>query len=233
LTVGAAHLDNFYVGTAGVALMTIGRMKAVATSGALAFLISSGAVQAISVYAYTGNNYNAITDNTLPSGTYTTSMSVSGTFTLANPLAANLALTDITADVLGFSFFDGRNTITNATAFADVFRVGTTSAGTIAEWEVVVQTAPATTIGEKTFFIYTENSANRFDSGRIFECTFAVAGTCTATLGDLGTTSDHPGLWTRTDLIDTPLPGAVPLFASGLVGLGLLGWRRKRKDIAA
>jgi hypothetical protein len=26
-----------------------------------------------------------------------------------------------------------------------------------------------------------------------------------------------------------PLPAALPLFASGLVGLGLLGWRRKRK----
>jgi len=30
-----------------------------------------------------------------------------------------------------------------------------------------------------------------------------------------------------------PLPAALPLFATGLVGLGLLGWRRKRKAIAA
>jgi hypothetical protein len=28
---------------------------------------------------------------------------------------------------------------------------------------------------------------------------------------------------------ETPLPAALPLFASGLGGLGLLGWRRKRK----
>ena len=27
----------------------------------------------------------------------------------------------------------------------------------------------------------------------------------------------------------TPLPAALPLFATGLVGLGLLGWRRKKK----
>jgi hypothetical protein len=27
----------------------------------------------------------------------------------------------------------------------------------------------------------------------------------------------------------TPLPGALPLFATGLAGLGLLGWRRKKK----
>jgi hypothetical protein len=30
----------------------------------------------------------------------------------------------------------------------------------------------------------------------------------------------------------TPLPAALPLFATGLGGLGLLGWRRKRKAVA-
>jgi hypothetical protein len=29
----------------------------------------------------------------------------------------------------------------------------------------------------------------------------------------------------------TPLPAALPLFATGLGALGLLGWRRKRKDV--
>ena len=32
---------------------------------------------------------------------------------------------------------------------------------------------------------------------------------------------------------DVPLPAALPLFATGLAGLGLLGWRRKRKAQAA
>ena len=32
---------------------------------------------------------------------------------------------------------------------------------------------------------------------------------------------------------ETPLPAALPLFATGLGALGLLGWRRKRKAAAA
>ncbi len=35
-----------------------------------------------------------------------------------------------------------------------------------------------------------------------------------------------------SDLQATPLPAALPLFASGLSALGLLGWRRKRKAAA-
>ena len=30
----------------------------------------------------------------------------------------------------------------------------------------------------------------------------------------------------------TPLPAALPLFATGLGAMGLLGWRRKRKHVA-
>jgi uncharacterized protein (TIGR03118 family) len=33
--------------------------------------------------------------------------------------------------------------------------------------------------------------------------------------------------------IQTPIPAALPLFATGLAGLGLIGWRRKRKAQAA
>ena len=32
---------------------------------------------------------------------------------------------------------------------------------------------------------------------------------------------------------ETPIPGALPLFATGLGALGLLTWRRKRKAVAA
>jgi hypothetical protein len=32
-------------------------------------------------------------------------------------------------------------------------------------------------------------------------------------------------------VVETPLPAALPLFATGLGALGLLGWRRKRKIV--
>lgn len=35
------------------------------------------------------------------------------------------------------------------------------------------------------------------------------------------------------DTLQTPLPAALPLFASGLGALGVIGWRRKRKHVAA
>jgi hypothetical protein len=38
------------------------------------------------------------------------------------------------------------------------------------------------------------------------------------------------GTWTVSQ---TPIPAALPLFATGLGGLGLLGWRRKRKQATA
>lgn len=38
---------------------------------------------------------------------------------------------------------------------------------------------------------------------------------------------------TYTPVTATPLPAALPLFATALGGLGLLGWRRKRKASAA
>ena len=50
-----------------------------------------------------------------------------------------------------------------------------------------------------------------------------------------GECCDAPGIleinlpWTGAELSSTPLPAALPLFATGLGAMGLLGWRRKRK----
>jgi hypothetical protein len=43
----------------------------------------------------------------------------------------------------------------------------------------------------------------------------------------------NPGFENTAFAATTPLPAALPLFATGLGGLGLLGWRRKRRAQAA
>ena len=53
--------------------------------------------------------------------------------------------------------------------------------------------------------------------------------------GGIAPDADHVATSSITftsDAVATPLPAALPLFASGLGALGLLGWRRKRKAIA-
>jgi hypothetical protein len=46
-------------------------------------------------------------------------------------------------------------------------------------------------------------------------------------------TSNFPTGEIRGFLAPVPLPAALPLFATGLGALALLGWRRKRKSQAA
>jgi hypothetical protein len=54
------------------------------------------------------------------------------------------------------------------------------------------------------------------------------------TNGGTGNTETHISTITVTgDFAVTPLPGALPLFATGLAALGLFGWYRKRKAPAA
>jgi hypothetical protein len=49
--------------------------------------------------------------------------------------------------------------------------------------------------------------------------------------GDEGVATNGTNL-AFTGVAETPLPAALPLFATGLGGLGLLGWRRKKKAAA-
>jgi hypothetical protein len=48
----------------------------------------------------------------------------------------------------------------------------------------------------------------------------------------VGTSDSFGGSLDDVSLVATPLPAALPLFASGLGALGLFGWRRKRKASA-
>ena len=64
------------------------------------------------------------------------------------------------------------------------------------------------------------------DVGGVFQSIDTGSGPYVQTGGDFGQLDYEP-------VSATPLPAALPLFATGLGAMGLLGWRRKRKAQAA
>jgi len=55
---------------------------------------------------------------------------------------------------------------------------------------------------------------------------------CYGTFNDSYSILNSTGDFTISAVSATPLPAALPLFATGLGAMGLLGWRRKRKSAA-
>jgi hypothetical protein len=196
-----------------------------------ALFVGAAPARASTTYTYTGPNFNDIEGGGL-GGFYTTSMNVTGTFTVAAPLIS-LSGQDITSSILSFSFFDGLRTImsSNATSFGFT-NFSTDALGNLTAWDISVHIGDLAATGDEeqdigTLFI---PQVLAVDQGDIALCVGPVVnGSCAPIAAEVGRAqfnnpSQIPGVWT-----ETPLPAALPLFATGLGGLGLLGWRRKRK----
>jgi hypothetical protein len=80
--------------------------------------------------------------------------------------------------------------------------------------------------GGPVTFSQTGVGALNFEGGLITDYTLPLPGTVIDSL-DVDTNASFQIATMATST--TPLPAALPLFASGLGALGLLGWRRKRK----
>jgi PEP-CTERM motif-containing protein len=80
-------------------------------------------------YTYTGVDFTFVR---LTPGAYTTSDSITGSFTMTGSLGPNQALED--APFLTYSFSDGVETFTNLNSTDDGFEVATDANGTIDQW---------------------------------------------------------------------------------------------------
>jgi len=186
----------------------------------LSLAVGSNAMAATS-YQYSGNNYTTIIDFTPPNGTtYDTSMSVTGSFSTLAPLAANLALTDISADVTSYSFNDGVATLDESTSIVlGVFSVATDALGDITEWKIELGSGlpigGTGSPGDQRQLISTVNIAGLvFDRGSLQEC--AGTSSCVPIFADNGEVHNSPGTWTIV-----PEPGTASLLSLGLIGLAV------------
>jgi hypothetical protein len=198
----------------------------------VSLLITTSASHAVTVYSYTGGNFNDFPlDGSPPAGSYTTAMNVFGTFTVAAPFAANLSAQNFSPSILlDLSFSDGRQTINLANldtgTFATFIQISTDSLGGITGFQLGFASIRPTSVGGQTGQIIADPGIS---TGLLDECLTAAGGTCTSFGIDKANGPGGSLVLQSTDVPQTPLPAALPLFATGLGALGLLGWRRKRK----
>jgi hypothetical protein len=171
-------------------------------------MLTMSPVSATTYYTY---NYTG-PDFTVVSGAYALSDNVSGSVTLTQPLGDNFS-GPILPILFSFSFFDGVQTISSSTP--DVY---------ILSSEDLFETGPS---GLITYWALEMNIMGPAPQSLI-----------ATTTGDDDVGTDGSGAyvllvgeWTYPPAA-TPLPAALPLFATGLGAFGMFVWRRKRKPAA-
>jgi hypothetical protein len=177
---------------------------AIVCAAALSAMLPASS-RADTIYTYTGNVFVSA------SSPYTITDSVSGWIDLSAPLGNSVGPLTITP--VSFSFSDGVQTITNNNAASVGFDAFVTNAfGVIVNWDIGLSGV-----------VGTITSINGLGGDLIFD-----RGT-QGSVGSIlrGLNGDSPGTWSVST---TPIPAALPLFASGLGAMGLLGWWRKRKN---
>lgn len=163
-------------------------------------------------YTYYGNTYNTIVDDDPPTGSYSTFMSVQGSFTISTALSPNL--TDFNLIPNSWLLSDGRNFFNEFTpnyTLNTVFAVSTDAFGDISGWYLNLETDDGTTLRRIHSAFNTGFSALEEDYGYI-----EVSGQW-----DQGIISGRHGSWNAV-----PEPSSAALLAGVAVSL-LAGTRRR------
>ena len=119
-------------------------------------------------------------------------------------------------------------TTTNIGTLDSIYDQGSTS--TSPDWGVTLQTDPTTLPFNPTNLlgmIFSNNATGIFAAGS--GTIFPSDATSSCTVDSTRTSCVISGTITLATTSAVPLPATLPLFATGLGALGLLGWRRKKK----
>jgi hypothetical protein len=172
-------------------------------------------MRADATYTYTGNDLGP--DAGYAFAPFTTSDSVTGSFTVNTPLGVSQGFTDITSLVTSFSFSDGYQTITQTSPLTtEAFAVATNSAGVIDAWEVVLFTSGGGMLSCNGDLTGSDGCSpgNGWGLGGAADETFGG--------GAVGLIEGDAGTWAAT-----PEPSFAIFLGAGL--LGLIGFRSRRK----
>jgi hypothetical protein len=155
------------------------------------------------VYTYTGMDFF------YSGGPFTTSDSISGSFTVPTALSDDLSNVSITPE--SFTFSDGVYTVTDVTAHDAFFSLTTNGVGQITDWSVDINEIAGPLI--QTLGPVSD----------LTDCCSDLAENASKTIDDMNP-QGYNGYWTSAD--PTPEPAPFALMVTGLLALALVGRKR-------
>ncbi|NDP43097.1 MAG: hypothetical protein GZ089_10355 [Aromatoleum sp.] len=200
----------------------------------VSLLLQGAALAQPTTYVYSGTNYVA------PTGTFTTGMRISGSFTTANPLPANMPFTAIgpagDGRAIAWSFSNGISTFTQANSSelygqSSYFGVATDSLGNISTYTFgLVSPLPPHSVGTTIEFMYILANA-QIQALNQAVCAGVTANLCTnlpfAGTGTVAENAESGSFRPNFQAPQVPVPtlseGALFVLAALLGLLGLIG----------
>ena len=206
--------------------MGIRSIALAASTGVWLFSVGiAPAYAATTVYSYEGNTFNSFSGG----GPWDATDKITASLTMSSALGANLVNEYVIP--VSWSVSDGVQTITEATGNANQIRFSTNELGEITEWFAFFgeNASPGPSEGDVRHEITTEFSVfYDLAADSVLRRVYASGGWVDDEYASLFSYSPATtqGVWTATSTA-VPVPAAVWLFGSGLIGL--VGMARRKK----